>query len=475
VELTCQVELDAPPVVVDAPDLCSAADAADLGCKVPEVDADPVVVEGLDPCFLKVEPPDRCTVDPDPVVVVDPLSDADGPTSRSLLPSPVGQVLFLSANVLQWKAADNSENSCIDQSAWDHSELSGRSEQARDANKKRYKEHKGCERGERRRRFARRVAALAAPLDEEGMRYVPDAVALQEVYRNEAGWIASLLTEHTGYQFELAIHSDDVGAGIESDVAVLYNVETLRPVGNGGKVTNTLPPGETETPKTQVFMGFQERLLSLATAASGEMPSVLPDPRTVALASIHFTTGRNWANKAAFSDQAKLWTENIVGKIQQTYPGADMIGIAGDFNEPRCRGAHDPRGVADFMGPDLVEELDLAPLGHGEPIDCTPRPFWSYLTSRGYHDTVLATNATQQELDAQYRHGDWKSGMRIDHVFVKGSSPEAASHDVSCGETDPDAQERDPRFFRKNCTWLLNGQRYSDHRLVWSLNTHVIR
>jgi hypothetical protein len=72
VELTCQVELDAPPVVVDAPDLCSAADAADLGCKVPEVDADPVVVEGLDPCFLKVEPLDRCTVDPDPIVVEDP-------------------------------------------------------------------------------------------------------------------------------------------------------------------------------------------------------------------------------------------------------------------------------------------------------------------------------------------------------------------------------------------------------------------
>jgi hypothetical protein len=276
------------------------------------------------------------------------------------------------------------------------------------------------------------------------MGYVPDAVALQEVHRHEAEDIAQLLSRHTGYSFALAVHSDDVGAGIESDVGIVYNKETLKFSGSSGKVATSPPAGE----------------------------SAVAD---VVLASVHFTTGRTWNDPGKFSERAKVWVEDIANRMGQRFPGAAMAAIAGDFNEPRCAGSADPRGVTDFLGPDLVDELDLAPGPNREPITCNERPFWKALSARGFKDSVLVANNTQADLNAQYRNGDWQSGMRIDHVFVKGSQVNDASHDVSCGESDPDAQREQPHQFRQNCTWLLNAQRYSDHRLVWSLNELALR
>jgi exonuclease III len=295
-------------------------------------------------------------------------------------------------------------------------------------------------------------------------------VALQEVHRHEAEDIAQLLSRHTGYSFALAVHSDDVGAGIESDVGIVYNKETLKFSGSSGKVATSPPAGESEPTKTQVFAGFEERLLPLAE------PGVpVPAVADVVLASVHFTTGRNWIDPGKFSERAKAWVEDIANRMEQRFPGSAMAAIAGDFNEPRCAGSADPRGVTDFLGPDLVDELDLAPGPNRESITCNERPFWKALSARGFKDSVLAANNTQADLNAQYRNGDWQSGMRIDHVFVKGSQVNDASHDVSCGESDPGAQQEQPRRFRRNCTWLLNAQRYSDHRLVWSLNELGLR
>ena len=59
---------------------------------------------------------------------------------------------------------------------------------------------------------------------------------------------------------------------------------------------------------------------------------------------------------------------------------------------------------------------------------------------------------------------------RIDYLFsealvaAKQATFPPASHDLTCGMNPNHLKER-----QHNCDWLRNPQRYSDHRLVWTL------
>jgi hypothetical protein len=151
------------------------------------------------------------------------------PTSAVAGITPAGQILTVTANVLQREVSDPLQD-CADASR-DFPAARGTSEQ--DA----YKGAKDCDPRGRRDRFALRIAALASKSTYDGMGYVPDIILLQEVTRTNAADIVDRLTQRTGYTYELATHAEDFGAqeGLVEDTAIVYNAHSVFPSGNPKK------------------------------------------------------------------------------------------------------------------------------------------------------------------------------------------------------------------------------------------------
>jgi hypothetical protein len=75
-------------------------------------------------------------------------------------------------------------------------------------------------------------------------------------------------------------------------------------------------------------------------------------------------------------------------------------------------------------------------------------------------DSVFKVHGdSQTEMNRQYEDGNSSRDQRVDYIWVKrAGDPERASHDVTCGNSDG-----------TNCDILNHPQRYSDHRLVFSI------
>ena len=489
-------------VVIDPPKLCyGGPDPMQPTCYVPAIDAPPVTVDLPGTCTLATNAGASCTINPSPVATVNPSSPPPLPGGLPVGPpplpnlgrvTPLGQVLVLNANTLQF-GKDIELPVCEDLVPPD------KDDPMFDQLKEEYRLAKYCDRSGRRVRFAKRVAALAGKDSDDGMAYVPDILTLQETdervdkgsQRADANDIARQLESALGYPYRVGIHSadelDTPGGDLQGDSTIIYNAATMAPLDAGGTIDN---PDAVEKDKRQVMMGFRE-LLPASTAASTGTPALEgtnaeAEAVEVAVASIHFDPGENLGSEKAPEAKAR-WANEVIVALREAYPGAAIQVIAGDFNESRCAGAPAP-SLATSMWADVgadssnqayqerqicQETLDLEARAADEISGSDDSlsghtPMWDTFLQNGFLDTVYTANAESQEtLDHQYKDGDRDPPrtIRIDHIFVSGATtPLAASYDLTCGEGHASATRGS-----RNCTWLQNNERYSDHRIVWSL------
>lgn len=196
--------------------------------------------------------------------------------------------------------------------------------------------------------------------------------------------------------------------------------------------------------------------------------ALLRDRRTatqVAVASVHLVLPDLLKDAETHETKKSDWSKEIADHLRSTYPGAAIRAIAGDFNIKRCEGPNPP------------EEKELQV--------CPERKWWKTLTSGQrdatgsdpyrYVDSIYARHGdplrggTQDRLTEQYRDGDTFRDRRIDFIFWMDArrgiqeTPPWSSHDRTCGflQSRPVGE--------RNCRYFENPQRYSDHRLLWTL------
>ncbi len=370
-------------------------------------------------------------------------ANATGP-----LETPVGQVLVLNANVIQGTKAETAPLSCP-------ALFSGATN---------YNDNKACDRAGRRQRFANRVYTLSTKLVadgivEDGMGFAPDIITLQEIYQSEAADIKDRLNTLTAnlFDYRVAIGDSTAPDGANSHNAIIYSHATMRKIDAGGFI---LTSGGGTSQKGNPYSGFRELVNGSPTGLA------------IAVATVHFPRANvfnpsdndpNTPDEP--SDWKGKWAEKIATKMEDDYKDAfnglpaDRYAITGDFNAGKCDGSLEPSGDEPA---DKPASSSAAAQIHENPA-CIPRSFWTQLASLGYVDTVFAANSAS--INFQYQDGKGKDrAFRIDHIFAKGDNSYLdASFDLTCGEVDsvPTIQQ--------TCTYLLNPQRYSDHRIVWAM------
>ena len=204
------------------------------------------------------------------------------------------------------------------------------------------------------------------------------------------------------------------------------------------------------------------------------------------VATIHFpseteTPGFTPEERAG---QVDTWSDKIIAALELRYEDdLDAFSLGGDLNHERCS---------------VEAPVDPTTGKDGEPDEfsnsqtCGEYGWWTDLTGESSHDYEDAIyyrhGANDEDLDAQYNDGcdaapNAQTGLcepatqrerkkRIDFVFWKlteasTTQPDvAASHDLTCGQASGNPNS-DPEIFF-NCDHLINPERYSDHRLVWS-------
>lgn len=321
-----------------------------------------------------------------------------------------------------------------------------------------YKDKKACNALIRIRAFARRVRDLAQKQADDGSRYVPDVITLQETFSSDTDLFRTELKKHTGYDFGLAAHTQQFDdGGVHGGAAILYNRNTME--ARAKSFIDMVDPGKIEETYRTV------------TGLLVERPLVPNGPYTVAaVASTHMVPGKKSVDAGRRSEirQAKAdWFQQIASQMDASWPSAARSFIAGDFNEPRCLVS---------VGPDEREEgypadsdLDGGLMGATpEPVDCARRPLHTRANGLAFVDAVHQVHGKSQiTMNRQYEDGFGTRELRIDHVFVRGGSILSASHDRTCG-TGYVADPLDPTE-SQTCDYLSNPDRYSDHRLVWAL------
>lgn len=425
---------------------------------------------------------------PTPTSPTDPLAS---PTTLSV--TGPGQVLVVTVNALQLQRA--TDEPCPEIGV----EVEGTTD---------YENSEGCGATLRKQAFAKRIVSLAQKevgAEGDGMRFAPDIIVLQEVGCGDAGDLAAQLKSHiqvdvgSGVQpanyepthcsteqnrnTKLDRSKAEKKAGVKRkqikwDTAFLHLTQTMttlargngRDAGANNEVADytyqqrpTKCNSENEKKKhdqdcdlifrRQVIQGFQE------TVDGGFR---------LAVASIHYPPFRSLAD-SEHRGLIEGWATQVADRLGKRYPDTevDYRLIAGDHNFERCE-SH----------PENPKEPVLPP-------QCGESAWWTALTGVGrrYRDSVYSAHGTTDEtMEQQYRDGclDYEiedrecllayfRPFRIDFVFPQpvGAVQDAsrdASHDLTCGEGDPNAAAN-----RRNCRYLPNAERYSDHRLVWAI------
>lgn len=230
--------------------------------------------------------------------------------------------------------------------------------------------------------------------------------------------------------------------------------------------------------RRQVYAGFVEK----------DDTNLATDPLFVAAASVHMILDADLSEAANAADVPEdlkaMWSEKIADRLVNRYgsDSPDAYVIGGDFNQQRCP-YQEEEGTTESTPPHesvpcTLEDSD--PYADEGRTEAGEKDFWkSLVNSKGYADTVYAMHSVPDEIDEtatesmtkQYRDGtsgaiELSRKKRIDLIFASLSDRAilAASHDLTCGE-DLDS---DPAK-RGNCQSKAASERYSDHRLVWTL------
>lgn len=311
--------------------------------------------------------------------------------------------------------------------------------------------------------FTRRIVELANKEFDDGMRYAPDIVLLQEVFsggvpsdepmateRNAAlEAIRSGLSQLTGHSYGVTATSPFIpgsGPKIEGDVAILFNRTSMTLI-SSGYVDHPVSFSE-----QCLDLGFQDvdfdGLDDCAAEGNKTKRSGIGHFRekdggvSIAAASIHFLNQKQMADDAMHDDRVNDWSVAVAAAVKDY--DADSYAIGGDFNRTRC---------ADVQTTELSSPLEEP----RERVVCIQRRFWNSLAREGFVDEVYAAHArTDDTLSRQYKNGSEYQDRRIDFIFSAGQTAYgAASFDLSCGEPG-------------SCKNKTNPERYSDHRLNWA-------
>ncbi|HEX2196288.1 MAG TPA: hypothetical protein VHJ76_05115 [Actinomycetota bacterium] len=381
--------------------------------------------------------------------------------------------------------------------------------------------------GRRIKILARR--ALGGGPFEDGTGAAPDVVLLQEAWvrndgRNDVEGIRAALSEKTGVPYRIAIQQtegekstgtrdmaqgEDVTVETKGDTAILYNARTMEAPIETGKIKNEWDPqsstGErlicddksrslleldldgdgsrdcsTAQQKVQVYAGMYKK--------DGDGNAATKGPLT-AVASVHYVLDNDFKDDAVAEEHKARWSEQIATKLDQRF-AAEIFAIGGDFNAQRCPKREEPRvPVTNAERNPEVQERSICQNIGGE------EPFWDALSAKGYVDTVYkrhgAPPGTDTTLTAQYKDGVLVGtktpryrDVRIDSIFVRtsGRVVRGASHDQTCGyygdagmsNCDIFVTEKPWKYpYDAGCTCShripTSPDRYSDHRLVWTL------
>ena len=195
-------------------------------------------------------------------------------------------------------------------------------------------------------------------LDE--FRYRPDILALQEVRKASAEYVARKLSGKSGQPYKVvgSIASDPYspyggGRAAAKATAIVINTKTMKVLNNGGYFATVAKPEHEVEPYDPVFHQYFALLQKRGTNMKFATMSVHLLPRSY-MASTDLD--RYYRTK---------WSKQMHNKLRSRYGGKSGLRylIAGDFNQLGCE-----RGIGD---------------------DCRVKaPFWKKLTDLGYKDTA---------------------------------------------------------------------------------------
>ncbi|HEX3327320.1 MAG TPA: hypothetical protein VHV50_10025 [Actinomycetota bacterium] len=240
--------------------------------------------------------------------------------------------------------------------------------------------------------------------------WYPDVLLLQEVKRNSAERVASLLSARTGDNYVVAVRPPKIPwretpkIRTETDSGIVINRTTTKKLDHGGYISLTFKRSDAAYPSKRVEVNQHARL-SVQEISSGLKLSV---------ASVHFQY-QLLKNRALRRTYQKKWAEKVTKKLETKYPGT-LRTVGGDFNQERC--LHPGGGI----------------------LTCKRSPFWKVFVDRHHY------------LDSIYKV--WRDGRKhlglggVDFIFTKGNPVNA--------KTD--------RSYNKKARATF----YSDHRFVWA-------
>jgi endonuclease/exonuclease/phosphatase family metal-dependent hydrolase len=240
--------------------------------------------------------------------------------------------------------------------------------------------------------------------------YYPDVLLLQEVKRDSAQRVASLLSSRTGDRYVVAVRPPKIPwretpkIRTETDSGIVINETTTKKLDHGGYISLTFKRSDAADPSKRVEINQHARL-SVQEISSGMKLSV---------ASVHFQY-QLLKNHPLWRTYQKKWAAKVNKKLQQKYPGT-IHTVGGDFNQTRC--IHPGGGI----------------------LTCRRNPFWREFVNRHHY------------MDSIYKV--WRDGRKhlglggVDFIFTKGNPVNAM--------TD--------RSYNKKARSTF----YSDHRFVWA-------
>lgn len=195
-------------------------------------------------------------------------------------------------------------------------------------------------------------------LDET--KYRPDILALQEVRRSSAEYIARKMSGLSGQPYKLAVTppsnpSFNYGGGRAGakETAILINSKTMKVLDRGGYIPSPYKPEHANEPYDPVF----HQAFALLKKRDTKMK--------FATMSTHFLPRSYMANGDVDKYYRNKWSKQVHNKLRNRYGGRAGVKylIAGDFNQLGCL------------------------QGIGE--DCRSKsPFWKTLRGFGYQDTA---------------------------------------------------------------------------------------
>ena len=194
-------------------------------------------------------------------------------------------------------------------------------------------------------------------LDE--FKFRPDVIALQEIRRSSASYIARKLSNLSGqpYRTTFAPPSNPFypyggGRAGAKETAILINARTMKVLDPGGYLPTVAKPEHVVEPYDPVF----NQAFSLIKKRDTNLK--------FATMSVHLLPRSYMANADVDKYYRNKWSKQMHNKLRNRYGGRRGVNylIAGDFNQLGCL-----RGIGE---------------------DCRSKsPFWQTLTGLGYQDT----------------------------------------------------------------------------------------